>query len=127
MPSKRHEPGLGAARHGEVEDHACHRRRGGSGILIEGDWPKIRQVVVEIHGESEATSGLTRLLRRRGFLTAVEPNPTFPSLALVHRSSVKAGEDAARDGTLRVHPTQSVKAYHLIRVLQVAVGILPRV
>jgi FkbM family methyltransferase len=52
--------------------------------LAEEDWPVIRQVVVEVHGGEEATGDLVGLLRRRGFRTGVEPNPTFPSLSLVY-------------------------------------------
>jgi FkbM family methyltransferase len=52
--------------------------------LAEGDWPLIRQVVVEVHGGEGAAADMVGLLRRRGFLTGVEPNPTFPSLSLVY-------------------------------------------
>jgi FkbM family methyltransferase len=52
--------------------------------LAEEDWPKICQVVVEVHEGDEATQAMVEVLRRRGFRTAVEPNPTFPSLSLVY-------------------------------------------
>jgi FkbM family methyltransferase len=52
--------------------------------LAEDDWPKIRQLVVEVHEGDEATSSMVDLLRGRGFRTAAEPNPTFSSLALVY-------------------------------------------
>ena len=52
--------------------------------IAEGDWPKIRQVVVEVHGGEEATRDMEESLRRHGFRTAVEPNPSFPSLSLVY-------------------------------------------
>lgn len=52
--------------------------------LAEEDWPKIRQVVVEVHGGDEAIRAMVESLRRRGFRTAVEPNPTFPTLSLVY-------------------------------------------
>jgi FkbM family methyltransferase len=52
--------------------------------LAEEDWPKIRQVVVEVHQGEKATQAMMALLRQRGFRTAVEPNPTFPSLSLVY-------------------------------------------
>jgi len=51
--------------------------------LVEEDWPKIRQMVVEVHEGEEATDAMAATLRGRGFVTAVEPNPTFPSLSLV--------------------------------------------
>ena len=51
--------------------------------LAEGDWPLVRQVVVEVHGGEGATADMAGLLRRRGFRTGIEPNPTFPSLSLV--------------------------------------------
>ena len=52
--------------------------------LDEEDWPKIRQVVVEVHGGNEATRAMVELLRRRGYHTAEEPNPSFPTLSLVY-------------------------------------------
>jgi FkbM family methyltransferase len=52
--------------------------------LGEGDWGRIRQVIVEVHGGEVATRKLGALLRRHGFRTAAEPNPTFPSLSLVY-------------------------------------------
>jgi FkbM family methyltransferase len=52
--------------------------------LSEADWPKIRQVIVEVHGGDESTRGMVESLDLRGFRTSVEPNPTFPSLSLVY-------------------------------------------
>jgi FkbM family methyltransferase len=52
--------------------------------LAEDDWPKIRQLVVEVHEGDDATLAMVDLLRHRGFRAAVEPNPTFSSLALVY-------------------------------------------
>ena len=52
--------------------------------LAEGDWPRVRQIIVEVHEGDDATQALADLLRGRGFRTAVEPNPTFPSLSLVY-------------------------------------------
>ena len=54
------------------------------GGLGEGDWPKIRQVVVEVHDGDDATQAMVELLKRRGFLAAAEPNPTFSSLSVVY-------------------------------------------
>jgi len=66
--------------------------------LAEEDWPKIRQMVVEVHQGDEATRAMTALLRRRGFRTAVAPNPSFPSLSLVYGvrpSGMGKGEQTA--------------------------------
>jgi FkbM family methyltransferase len=52
--------------------------------LAEEDWARVRQVVVEVHAGEQATRDMVGLLRRRGFRTGVEPNPTFPSLSLVY-------------------------------------------
>ncbi|MHC5540103.1 FkbM family methyltransferase [Singulisphaera rosea] len=52
--------------------------------LSEADWPKIRQVIVEVHGGDESTRGMVESLGLRGFQTSVESNPTFPSLSLVY-------------------------------------------
>jgi phthiocerol/phenolphthiocerol synthesis type-I polyketide synthase E len=52
--------------------------------LAEEDWPKIRQIVVEVHGGAAATQGMLDLLSQRGFRTAVEPNPAIPTLSLVY-------------------------------------------
>jgi hypothetical protein len=57
--------------------------------LAEDDWPKIRQLVVEVHDGDHATSAMLALLRGRGFRAAAEPNPTFPSLALVYATRVR--------------------------------------
>jgi FkbM family methyltransferase len=54
------------------------------GGLAEADWPKIRQVVVEVHEGDDATQAMVDLLKRRGFHVAAEPNPTFSSLSLVY-------------------------------------------
>jgi len=51
--------------------------------LAEQDWHKVRQMVVEVHEGEEATEAMAASLRGRGFVTAVEPNPTFRSLSLV--------------------------------------------
>jgi 31-O-methyltransferase len=52
--------------------------------LAQEDWPKIRQVVVEVHGGDEAIRVMMESLRRRGFRTDVGPNPSFPTLSLVY-------------------------------------------
>ncbi len=62
--------------------------------LADKDWPKIRQMVVEVHEGDEATGAMVESLRRRGFDVAAEPNPTFPSLSLV--SAVRP-DDARRN------------------------------
>jgi FkbM family methyltransferase len=52
--------------------------------LAEEDWPRVRQTVVEVHGGDESTRAVESLLVRRGFRTAVEPNPAMPALSLVY-------------------------------------------
>jgi FkbM family methyltransferase len=59
--------------------------------LDESDWPKIRQIVVEVHGGPEADEAMVALLGRRGFRTAVERNPALPSLALVYATRPASG------------------------------------
>jgi FkbM family methyltransferase len=51
--------------------------------LADEDWPRIRQIVVEVHAGEAATHAMLALLEQRGFRTAVDPNPAVPSLALV--------------------------------------------
>jgi FkbM family methyltransferase len=51
--------------------------------LTDDDWPKIRQVIVEVHYGTAATRAIVEQLRLRGFRTAVDPNPAFPTLSLV--------------------------------------------
>lgn len=52
--------------------------------LTEEDWPKIRQIVVEVHGGESATREMSEMLAGRGFRTAVDPNPAMPTLSLVY-------------------------------------------
>lgn len=62
--------------------------------LDEEDWPKIRQVVMEVHDGEEATRSMVERLQRHGFRSAVEPNPTFPDLSLVYGTrQYLSGED----------------------------------
>ncbi len=52
--------------------------------LAEADWPKIRQIVVEVHGQEGAAQAMAALLDQRGFRIAVEANPAIPTLSLVY-------------------------------------------
>ena len=52
--------------------------------LGEEDWPKIRQIAVEVHGGDQATRAMLELLAQRGYRTAVDPNPAIPTLSLVY-------------------------------------------
>jgi len=52
--------------------------------IADGDWPKIRQLIVEVHDGAVATRDLVDMLARRGYRTAVDPNPAMPSLSLVY-------------------------------------------
>ncbi len=48
------------------------------------DWPKIRQLVVEVHDGEAATQNTVALLTRRGYRAVAEPNPAMPGLSLVY-------------------------------------------
>jgi phthiocerol/phenolphthiocerol synthesis type-I polyketide synthase E len=52
--------------------------------IADEDWPKIRQIVVEVHGGVMATRSMLDLLDQRGYRTAVDPNPAIPTLSLVY-------------------------------------------
>ena len=70
--------------------------------LAEEDWPKIRQIVVEVHGGISATRAMAELLGQRGFRTTVDPNPAIPTLALVYgvrcpRSQTEFGNETRKD------------------------------
>src|SRR5262249_8164805 len=45
--------------------------------IEEADWPKIGQVVLEVHDGAEAVGRITDLLAARGFAVAVEQDPAF--------------------------------------------------
>jgi FkbM family methyltransferase len=52
--------------------------------LGDGDWGRVRQVVVEVHGGDAAVEAMGERLASRGFRVKVGPNPTFPRLSLVY-------------------------------------------
>jgi len=52
--------------------------------IADRDWPKIRRLIVEVHDGVVATRDLVDMLARRGYRTAVDPNPAMPSLSLVY-------------------------------------------
>ncbi len=52
--------------------------------IAEADWPRIRQIVVEVHGGVEATKALAHMLTQRGFRTTTDCNPAMPTLALIY-------------------------------------------
>jgi FkbM family methyltransferase len=52
--------------------------------IADDDWPKIRQIVVEVHGGPAATQAMLESLSRRGFRASTDPNPSMPTLALVY-------------------------------------------
>jgi FkbM family methyltransferase len=60
--------------------------------IADEDWPKIRQIIVEVHGGEAAIKNTADLLGRRGFRTTVDPNPAMPTLALVY--AVRPSADA---------------------------------
>ena len=52
--------------------------------IADEDWPKIRQIVVEVHGGVMATRSMLDMLEQRGFHTGVDANPAMPTLSLVY-------------------------------------------
>jgi phthiocerol/phenolphthiocerol synthesis type-I polyketide synthase E len=54
-----------------------------AGIAAE-DWPKIRQIVVEVHGGVEATRAIAEMLTQKGFRITTDCNPAMPTLALLY-------------------------------------------
>jgi len=54
-----------------------------AGVAAE-DWPKIRQIVVEVHGGPEATRAIAEMLTQLGFRATIDCNPAMPTLALIY-------------------------------------------
>ena len=52
--------------------------------IAEEDWPKIRQIVVEVHGGESATRNLADMFARRGFRTSTDCNVDMPTLGMVY-------------------------------------------
>lgn len=52
--------------------------------LADADWPRIRQVVMEVHDGKETTQHFLRLLRARGLRAEAGLNPAMPDLSLVY-------------------------------------------
>ncbi len=52
--------------------------------IADEDWPKIRQIVVEVHGGTEATRAIAEMLTQRGFRITPDCNPAMPTLALLY-------------------------------------------
>lgn len=52
--------------------------------LDDADWPRIRQIVMEVHDGHEATEAMIRRLHARGFRAEAGPNPALPGLSLVY-------------------------------------------
>lgn len=47
------------------------------GGITDGDWPRIRQVVAEVHDSDGRLVGLTRMLEARGFRVTAEQDPLY--------------------------------------------------
>lgn len=52
--------------------------------VADEDWPKIRQIVVEVHGGADATKAMAAMLTQHGFRTTIDCNPAMPTLALIY-------------------------------------------
>lgn len=52
--------------------------------IAEEDWPKIRQIVVEVHGGPDHTRRLADLLTARGFRASTDINLVMPTLGMVY-------------------------------------------
>lgn len=47
-------------------------------------WPKIRQVVVEVHEGEGASKEIEELLCKQGFEVSVDRNPHFPNIFMLY-------------------------------------------
>ncbi|MBI1831609.1 MAG: FkbM family methyltransferase [Planctomycetes bacterium] len=54
------------------------------GGIADDDWPKIRQIVVEVHGGAKATQAICESLNQGGLRTTIDMNPAMPTLSLVY-------------------------------------------
>ena len=70
--------------------------------LADEDWPKIRQLIVEVHYGAAATQHVVGQLRRRGFRTEVDPNPVFPTLSLVFAVRDNTQVESRNPGALKI-------------------------
>lgn len=52
--------------------------------LVESDWEKIRQAVIEVHEGDAAAEQVRRLLLDRGFAVAVDRNPHFSNICMLY-------------------------------------------
>ena len=52
--------------------------------VADDDWPKIRQIIVEVHGGPEANARIIATLGQRGFRIATDPHPAFPTISFVY-------------------------------------------
>jgi FkbM family methyltransferase len=66
------------------------------------DWPKIRQMIVEVHHGEGATQAIVRQLNGHGFRTTIGSNPAFPTLYLIYAVREDIGDtQKARSGVSR--------------------------
>jgi FkbM family methyltransferase len=52
--------------------------------IESSDWPKIRQVVVEVHNGDEAADQVRRLLSIQGLQVITDRNPHFPNIQMLY-------------------------------------------
>jgi amino acid adenylation domain-containing protein/FkbM family methyltransferase len=112
--------------------------------LAEDDWPRIRQIVMEVHDVAGRLNEITRLLERRGFAVAVEQDEAVEGSVLynlfaVNRAVPPRAEDPLRakasavrvldeprlSASLRAHLAARLPAY-MVPGPVVVVDALPR-
>ncbi|HEY0603235.1 MAG TPA: amino acid adenylation domain-containing protein [Herpetosiphonaceae bacterium] len=95
--------------------------------IVEQDWPKIKQIVLEVHDRNGALARVGRLLEDHGFTLTVDQNPLLADTALynvyaIHPSRAEARSHVAAPSeerrALPTVPTQPVDAASLQTFLQ---------
>ncbi|MCC7416299.1 MAG: amino acid adenylation domain-containing protein [Acidobacteria bacterium] len=78
--------------------------------IDEADWPKIRQVIVEVHDRDGQLDRVTRLLARHGFVVAVDQDGALASTGLYSvyavRESGRPERSSSPRGTRWASPTR---------------------
>ena len=90
------------------------------GGLRDEDWPKIRQVVVEVHDEHGRLEQALGLLRRHGFQVAVEQETALSGSGFYNLYARRPG-DAAREMELRPAPAWTTPS-QLVREIRSSLG-----
>jgi amino acid adenylation domain-containing protein/FkbM family methyltransferase len=72
--------------------------------IDDGDWPKVRQLVMEVHDIDGRLSGIEELLRSRGYRLVVERESTLENTALYNLYAVSGDLQKPADGADRAQP-----------------------